>query len=321
MAEEKGSEKIETGDPAVDSKAFRRCLSNFSTGVTIITAKYKDQFVGMTANSFSSLSLDPPLILWSIRKDSSNYEAFLKSSHFAVHFLSVDQVELSNKFAKSGNDKFDGIECVAGTFGSPVITGVNSLLECELSSMHEGGDHMIIVGRVRRFSNFNTKPLLFTQGRYAISSDHPTLALKAYPSTAAEGIDEPALTILLFRAYHNVLRNFDAFRKAEGFSLAEGRVLVSLYQNGPMDLKSIAEDMYLGERDAEDAIQSLQERKLAEQRPNGRYALTSFGCKRREAVRVRAAEFEASQVAEIPRSEFEMGKAFLRRLIDSNQPS
>ncbi|MNF94827.1 p-hydroxyphenylacetate 3-hydroxylase, reductase component [compost metagenome] len=109
-------------DAGFDPRAFRRALGNFATGVTIMTAAVGGRKVGVTANSFNSVSLEPALILWSIDKRSTSYEVFNDASHFAVNILAADQIDLSNQFARPKDDKFAGIECEEGAGGAPLFS-------------------------------------------------------------------------------------------------------------------------------------------------------------------------------------------------------
>jgi len=125
---------VEEGDPAADSKAFRRCLGQFSTGVGVMTTVANGEPVGLTANSFSSLSMDPPLVLWSIAHTSRSSEAFKNAKHFAVNILAVDQVEYSQRFAKPAQNRFEGVDWRPGVLGSPILPNVLAWLECALET-------------------------------------------------------------------------------------------------------------------------------------------------------------------------------------------
>lgn len=149
-----------------DTREFRNALGNFATGVTIITAKgSKGDLVGVTANSFSSVSLDPPLVLWSIDKSSPSLKILEDSSHFCVHILNENQGEECMSFAKSGTDKFGAIEHSEGLGGAPLMEGCLARFECRSVVHHEGGDHVIIVGEVERYDTNEGAPLTFFRGQ------------------------------------------------------------------------------------------------------------------------------------------------------------
>lgn len=157
-----------------DPRAFRNALGQFATGVTIITAKGLDgQYVGLTANSFNSVSLDPPLILWSLSLYSPSLAVFQGCTHYAVNLLAHDQVELSNRFARPASDKFSGLAFEEGAGGAPLLPGCCGHFECRNEAHHPGGDHIIFVGLVERFTRHDRTPLLFHGGRYCTVADLP----------------------------------------------------------------------------------------------------------------------------------------------------
>jgi 3-hydroxy-9,10-secoandrosta-1,3,5(10)-triene-9,17-dione monooxygenase reductase component len=144
--------------------AFRAALAQFPTGVTIVTAAGPDRLVGMTVNSFASVSLDPPLVLWSVAKATPSFAAFLAADAYAVHFLGADQRDLAIRFASRIDDKFAGLDHRPGVTGAPVLEGVEPLLECRVWARHDGGDHMILVGEVVAIRSRPHQPLLFHAG-------------------------------------------------------------------------------------------------------------------------------------------------------------
>ncbi|VVE89822.1 flavin reductase family protein [Pandoraea bronchicola] len=160
-----------------DTRKFRQTLGHFATGVTIITARSGDRLAGVTANSFNSVSLDPPLILWSINKTSRSFPVFRDASHFAVNVLASDQIQLSNRFARSSDDKFAGVAAVEGLGGCKLFEGVSATFQCEHHSMVDAGDHWIFLGKVVTFQAENRAPLLYHQGSYSMVTPHPDLAL------------------------------------------------------------------------------------------------------------------------------------------------
>lgn len=155
--------------PAViDPLEFRNVLGSFPTGVTVVTTRDEaGNLYGVTASSFNSVSLDPPLILWSIGKASSSYQAMINASHWNVHVLAEDQEVVSATFAKSGNEKFASVDYTEGLHGAPVIAGCAALMQCQIEHQYEGGDHVILVGRVLDFTDFGKPSLVFSRGRYA----------------------------------------------------------------------------------------------------------------------------------------------------------
>lgn len=157
-----------------DLRQFRNVLGHFATGVTVITAKDVDQgYVGTTASSFNSVSLDPPLILWSIDKSTRSLKAYEQAEHFAVNILAADQLAISNHFAGQMDDKFAGVDYRLSDFGIPLLPGCVATFDCKTAYVYEGGDHYIIVGEVLNFaSDDERKALLFHRGAYALAEPH-----------------------------------------------------------------------------------------------------------------------------------------------------
>jgi len=164
---------LQRGRPLADSRAFRRCLGQYPTGVTVITARHGEELVGMTVNSFASVSLDPPLILWSIRRESRSVEAYRNAGHFVVNVLAHDQIEVSQCFAKGDPEKFGRVTWEAGLGGAPLIHGAVAHLECRRVSIQEAGDHLIVIGEVEQYAHFDGKPLTFSNGEYATMQGLP----------------------------------------------------------------------------------------------------------------------------------------------------
>lgn len=153
-------------DPA-DPRALRAALGRFATGVTIVTtATPGGRLEGLTVNSFASLSLDPPLVLWSIRREAPSLPGFLAAGGFAVNVLAAHQAAISLRFATPRADKFAGVPYRAGRRGCPLLDGVIACFECDTEDRLEGGDHLILVGRVARAMHRDAPPLVYHAGRY-----------------------------------------------------------------------------------------------------------------------------------------------------------
>jgi flavin reductase (DIM6/NTAB) family NADH-FMN oxidoreductase RutF len=155
---------------AFDTNAFRQALGCFPTGVAIVTTTDQDNTpVGITCNSFSSVSLDPPLVLWSLRTASKSLPIYQKARGFAINVLSGEQSEVSNRFASSAiQDKFEGVDYSLGVSDSPVIGACIATFECRTVAQHVEGDHVIFIGHVERFEHGQRNaPLVFCKGAYA----------------------------------------------------------------------------------------------------------------------------------------------------------
>lgn len=148
-------------------RELRNALGSFATGVTIITTRTKSGYMtGMTANSFTSVSLSPPLVLWSSSLYANSLPAFQESTHFVVNILAYDQIELSNRFAKQIEDKFADVDHVIPESGAPVLIGSAAHFECRNEFRHYGGDHIIFIGHVERFAYTDKPTLMFCRGKY-----------------------------------------------------------------------------------------------------------------------------------------------------------
>ena len=149
-------------------KDFRRALGSFPTGVTVLTTLDADgRSCGMTISSFNSVSLDPPLILWSLAITSPSVEVFRHASHYAVNILASDQQAISNRFASRLADRFEGVDTRSGLSGTPLIERCAAWFECRHEAIYPGGDHLIFVGRVERFDHSpSLQPLVFHSGAY-----------------------------------------------------------------------------------------------------------------------------------------------------------
>lgn len=146
---------------------YRAVLGHFATGVTIIAAMDDDRPAGLSVNSFTSVSLEPPLVAFCVAKRSSSWPRIRDAGRFTVSILSEDQEELSRVFATSGADKFRGVAWWAGPSGGPVIAGAVAWIDCIVEAEHEAGDHLIVVGRVQELDVADdSKPLIFYRGGY-----------------------------------------------------------------------------------------------------------------------------------------------------------
>jgi flavin reductase (DIM6/NTAB) family NADH-FMN oxidoreductase RutF len=154
--------------PTFSPKEFRSALGMFATGVTIVTATTAGgQPIGLTANSFNSVSLDPPLVLWSLARAAASLPAFSTGSHYAINILAADQKLLAEKFAVKGGDRWGGVAFTRGCGDAPLLTGAAAVFECFNRSRYEEGDHVIFVGEVERVSwRPGAAPLLFHGGRF-----------------------------------------------------------------------------------------------------------------------------------------------------------
>jgi flavin reductase (DIM6/NTAB) family NADH-FMN oxidoreductase RutF/DNA-binding MarR family transcriptional regulator len=314
-------EVVEQGGPAVDLKAFRRCLGQFSTGVTVVTTVCDGEPFGVTANSFSSLSMEPPLVLWSIARTSRSHAAFTTAQHFAVNILAVGQVDVSQHFASSHPNKFATVDWHPGVLGSPILPDILASLECELETTLQGGDHVIVVGRVRQYTRYSGNALLYAQGRYAVAEDHPSLLLK--PSPSATSAVEPAadLRFMALLAYVEMYASdaFDKHRQAQGLNLSQSRILFALSTGGEQ-LSQIIGNSFLAREPAEDALESLSQRGYVTQQDD-RFLLTERGRGLFAKLVAEIEHFESAQLAGIPQQDIDTTRQVLERLYTRLKPS
>lgn len=154
---------------AHDPRELRNALGSFVTGVTVITALAADGTpCGVTVNSFTSVSLDPPLILWSQSLNAFSYPIFRDAGRFVVNILADDQVDISRRFSTPGLDRFAGLEYEPGIGGVPLLRGCIAHLQCLRESIYPGGDHAVFLGRVEDFTYQPLRPLAFIRGGYSV---------------------------------------------------------------------------------------------------------------------------------------------------------
>ena len=156
---------LATFDPSADSDSFRGALGSFVTGVTVVTTDSPEGPVAIVANSFASVSLDPPLVLWSPAKSSKRFEHFAGSRRFAIHVLGADQRDICAAIINS-KTAITEVPTHMSHCGMPIIEGALATFECNLEATHDAGDHVIIVGRVTKAHHQGGEPLVFHGGRY-----------------------------------------------------------------------------------------------------------------------------------------------------------
>lgn len=269
-----------TPDNEIDPKAFRRALGNFATGVTIITARAPDGTnVGVTASSFNSLSMDPPLILWSSMKDTPSCKLFETATHFAVNILSSDQMAMSNHFARQQEDKFASVEWEPGLGGAPLFENTAGRFQCESYDKLDGGDHWIFVGKVVAFDDNGRPPLCFHQGSYSMVFTHPETLPKAASSSAVQSENGRAGNHIFFQMLRAVRTYQDRYQpKLEGLglSLIEARTLLLLNDLDALDSEALMLELHSPLSEAHAALDNLKDRGLLCE-TGGKYALTEDG--------------------------------------------
>jgi 3-hydroxy-9,10-secoandrosta-1,3,5(10)-triene-9,17-dione monooxygenase reductase component len=212
-----------------DPREFRTALGSFATGVTIVTTCLPsgEEWAGVTANSFNSVSLDPPLVLWSLAKNARSRSTFEAGGSWAVHILAHDQEALSNRFATRGENKFEGVATERGVDGVPLLKDCTARLQCRTRFVHEGGDHLIFVGEVVAFDREDKVPLVFHGGRYALAARKTDAGAATVPDSP-HSFGEEFIVYLLARAYHQAAAGLRTRLAAHGLSDVQWFVLSSL---------------------------------------------------------------------------------------------
>ncbi|MGA7538994.1 MAG: flavin reductase [Steroidobacteraceae bacterium] len=310
------------------ARRFRGALGAFATGVTIVTARDGEgRDIGLTANSFNSVSLDPPMVLWSLAKSARSLPAFLAAPYFAVHVLAADQEELSKRFATRGSEKFAGLDVERGASQVPLLRGCSARFHCRTAFRHEGGDHVIFVGAVEAFDHSDRPPLVFHEGRYALA-----IQKEAAPQTPPQDSAEPDssfsqdfLIYLLSRARFQLFLSLRRDLEQHGLSEAQWFVISIL---GVSDDRTVAELdrllWYTGHRVTYELLASLTAVGFADLHgsydPHARVTLTENG--RRAVIELVAAAKAAEDHAErnLGPSEARMLKRALRTIIRETDP-
>ncbi len=218
--------------PDFSTRDFRAALGMFATGVTIVTARNdQGEPVGLTASSFNSVSLDPPLVLWSLGQAAGSMAAFANGRHYAIHVLAADQKDLAERFAARGVDRWAGVDYTLGVGGAPLLAGCVATFECFNRSQYTEGDHVIFVGEVERCTRQpSASPLLYHGGRFY--TEHPLQGPPVDPSAPQPPDNRfvgSYLGYLLGQASHAVYRDFEDAIAAQGLTHIAWRVLAVLH--------------------------------------------------------------------------------------------
>ena len=309
------------------ARRYRSALGAFATGVTIVTTRDEEgRDIGLTANSFNSVSLDPPMVLWSLAKSARSLPAFLAAPHFAVHVLAADQEELSLRFATRGSEKFAGLDIERGASQVPLLRGCSARFQCHTAFRHEGGDHVIFVGAVEAFDHSDRPPLVFHGGRYALAVQKEPAAQPPQESAEPDSsFSQDFLIYLLGRARFQLFLTLRRDLEQHGLSEVQWFVLSIL---AVTDDRTVAELdrllWYTGHRVTYELIASLTATGFADLHggydPHARVTLTDNG--RRAVIELVAAAKAAEDHAErnLGTAEVRILKRALRTIIRETDP-
>lgn len=306
-------------DNLLDSRAFRRALGNFATGVTVVTAAAPDGTrAGVTANSFNSVSLDPPLVLWSIDKRSGSYPVFEQATHFAVNVLAADQVNISNQFARPKDDKFSGIGMETGIGGAPLLTDCAARFQCEKYQLLDGGDHWIMLGKVVAFDDVGRAPLVYHQGAYSMTLPYPRVeesGAEHLPISARQERLNHNVYYLLTQALRSYQASYQPKQLSTGLRTSEARMLMVLDSDAELDMPGLLAEVAMPVREIEEADETLRRKGLIANTARG-YRLTPAGENQADVLREIAAKQQEQVLASFSAEEIAVLKKLLRGIID-----
>lgn len=307
------SARPRSGD-ATDARDLRRTFGRFPTGVTVVTCRdAMGRPVGMTANSFTSISLEPPLVGWSVANAARSAGTFTAAERFAFCILALDQVPVSNRFAQPGADKFAGVAVTEGIGGVPLIEGVAATVECERFATYPGGDHTIVLGRVVRHSRSAVPPLVFGDGRYGASVPHPGLSVEGDADEVARP-DDGLLAPLLLRASTDFAQDLNDALAASGASHSELSILATLSFHGPLPRDALLQRAMVTTTRFTETVNALLAAGHLRQ-DGSALAATAAGNARLSVLVNTATEREAAAHQGLDATEMTVLRALLRKLI------
>lgn len=297
-------------------RAFRNALGTFATGVTIATTLGEaGEPIGVTASSFNSVSLDPPLILWSLAKNSQSHRAFAESGHFAIHVLAASQEAMSNNFGRRGSDKFAEIAWRAGTLGSPILADYAALFECRTRHQYEGGDHVILVGEVVAHDARDVPPLLFHGGRYAERRPRPATSQPSVDIEHGRFTDD-FLFYLISRAHFQTSRPTRERLTQAGLDMAQYLTLAVLSMDQPLTGSAIIQQLaHTGHAPDAGTLHAMTGTGLLDAKGDS-FALSETGRARLIDTLAFGKALEADLADHFTAAELAETKAVLRRIIE-----
>ena len=302
----------------IDTRAFRRALGNFATGVTVVTAAdATGRKVGVTANSFNSVSQDPPLILWSIDKRSTSHAVFEAASHFAVNVLAADQIDLSNNFARPKEDRFAEVEYQVGEGGAPVLADCSARFECEKYQQVDGGDHWIMIGKVVAFDDCGRSPLLYHQGAYSMVLPHTRMTKREDgqpPSSHFQGRLSHNLYYLMTQALRAYQASYQPRQLSTGLRTSEARMLMVLENDAGLSLADLQREVAMPAREIEEAVNNLKRKALVRD-DQERVKLTTKGIDETESLWTIAREQQDKVFSQFSEAQLETFKTVLKAVI------
>lgn len=304
-----------------DQKELRNALGQFATGVTVVTTSAEDnEPVGVTASSFNSVSLDPPLVLWSLSKTAKSMPAFETSGGFNVHILAAHQTDISNRFASSKGDKFEGLDHNSCDMGFPLLDEYAALFRCKTHYQYEGGDHIIFVGEVVEYQTNPLPVLIFHGGKYADARP------KLNKEDADEAVDlhsgkftENYLLYLISRAHFQTSLPVRQSYIEQGLSDQEFFCLSLLSMNGGLSPEAISNRLaHTGHAPDSEIFERLARKELISQQGGeaGDISLTETGQKVFIELLAQSKALEEQLTKHFSEDELESAVRFMKKIID-----
>jgi flavin reductase (DIM6/NTAB) family NADH-FMN oxidoreductase RutF/DNA-binding MarR family transcriptional regulator len=300
------------GAPKFNVTELRNAFGTFATGVTVVTAAAGEIKTGVTVNSFSSLSLNPPLVLWALNLNSASLRTFRIAERFAVNVLSSNQSDLASRFAKSRGPKLNETDWFYSDLGIPLIQGVSAVFECRRVTEYQGGDHVIFIGEVEKFSCNASDVLVFARGRYSLVVDYPSAVIpQAHPDAI---VDNDFIMPALLEAFRSLSQDFAKDRRPGGLSMTEALVLLSLLGTSGLSQDVIEHATLLTPTKVSDTLNFLRVQHLVKDVPNGLIVLTLEGSETAQKFLGAIHEFERARLAGIDSKDIETTRAVLKRI-------
>ena len=306
------------------ARDFRGALGQFATGVTVITTiDNDDQPVGVTASSFNSVSLDPPLVLWSLAKTARSMLAFERSGFFCVHVLGASQEALSARFATPGSDKFADQEWSSGHGGVPLLPNCAARFQCKTTHKYEGGDHVIFVGEVLDFEKSEEPPLVFHGGQYALaksksSGEKPGAAVDVTHGTFTENF----FLYLIARAHYQASSALRDEWARGNIDEEQYLTLTMLGLGGPLSLQALQVRLeHTGRMPDHATIERMIKSGYVTETPDGmRFAITVKGRELYLSLLAKSKSIEEQLLADFSDAEVSDVRNFLQRFIKHSDP-
>jgi flavin reductase (DIM6/NTAB) family NADH-FMN oxidoreductase RutF/DNA-binding MarR family transcriptional regulator len=312
-------------------RELRNCLGEFTTGVTVITCNPpNEQPIGVTANSFSALSLEPPLVLWSLAKKSGSLALFNAHGHFAVNVLSNEQQETAMAFSRPSADRFNGVDYTLGLQNLPIIRNCLAHFSCKVVQALDQGDHVLFIGEVLQFEQSQTqnglpkRPLVFSRGKFtdlAPEAIAPSNAISVAPSHSTTFYKD-YLPYLLARAANDSASHFHARLKSYGLNMLSWRVLASLSDGIAWTVNDLCRVSLAKQPTISKLLDRLEDQRLIKRNTDTEDArkvmvtLTKTGLAKIKPVIAEAQGYGESLSGKFASGELDAFKATLKKLIE-----